>query len=113
MSKIAYVRGTNVVHVSAATLPRLGNIDLHTTTVCGTEIPTSWAETPRPTETYFESDLRRCKRCESKSIEGVPAFDYEEELASLSPHGRCDTCGAPCDSHGCTRDRAHLTAVEA
>lgn len=28
------------------------------------------------------------------------------------PHGRCDTCGAPCDADGCTTDRNHPIALE-
>lgn len=28
-------------------------------------------------------------------------------------HGRCDTCGAPCDERGCTVDLAHVVAIEA
>lgn len=27
------------------------------------------------------------------------------------PMGRCDSCGAPCDPFGCTRDREHIVAV--
>lgn len=28
------------------------------------------------------------------------------------PHGRCDTCGAPCDEHGCTTSRDHQVAID-
>lgn len=28
-------------------------------------------------------------------------------------HGRCDTCGAPCDERGCTIDREHKVAIDA
>lgn len=28
----------------------------------------------------------------------------------IGVHGRCDSCGAPCDTDGCTRDRAHVAA---
>lgn len=26
------------------------------------------------------------------------------------PYGRCDTCGAPCDSHGCSKVSTHVVA---
>ncbi len=36
------------------------------------------------------------------------------DAALLSPRGRCDTCGAPCDPEtgDCTRDPGHQTAIE-
>lgn len=89
MSKIAYVAPwvaptsykRVAVHVSVSTEKFLG-ADLHDTTLCGTKVPTTgWREVPRPTESGWESNLSRCKRCERKRVEGVPAFDYEEELA--------------------------------
>lgn len=36
-----------------------------------------------------------------------------EDDAAMSPHGRCDTCGAPCDAAGCTTDRGHAAALDA
>lgn len=42
------------------------------------------------------------------------ATDLIEQLFedADSAYGHCDTCGAPCDGHGCTADRAHLTAID-
>ena len=39
------------------------------------------------------------------AVDGL--LDQLDEEAS-GPFGRCDTCGARCDEHGCMRDRAHL-----
>lgn len=100
MSKIAYVRtaGSFTIHVSISTGKYLG-ADMHDVTVCGTNIRIGlWTEAPRPTEIGAESNLSRCKRCDRKRIEGVPAFDYEEELAGrASIHDplltECADCG--------------------
>lgn len=41
--------------------------------------------------------------------------DPDDDCYDLSgkplPYGRCDTCGAPCDSDGCTADRGHQVAL--
>lgn len=34
-----------------------------------------------------------------------------EHTPATELHGHCDTCGAPCDDEGCTRDRQHLAAL--
>lgn len=81
MASIAYVHtlGRPTVHISVAEGKWL-NDDLHTTTLCGERIVAGyWREAPRPTETGFESDFRRCKKCASKKIEGTPAFDYDPQ----------------------------------
>ena len=40
-------------------------------------------------------------------------FDGEpvDETDGTWPWGRCDTCGAPCSSEGCTVDLTHETAI--
>jgi hypothetical protein len=46
------------------------------------------------------------------SLLGVP----DDEVDTLNPYGRCDTCGWPCDSDGCMNNRKHeiaLSGVEA
>jgi len=89
MSRIAYVRQatSQVVHVSLST-ERHRTFDVHDATLCGQRIQygLAWVEAPRPTETGMESDLRRCKKCDRKRVEGVPAFDYEEELAARTSY---------------------------
>lgn len=37
----------------------------------------------------------------------ITALDEDER----SEFGRCDTCGAPCNEHGCSVDPSHRTAM--
>lgn len=39
-------------------------------------------------------------------------FGEHDETDGTWPHGRCDTCGAPCDELGCSVDRNHVVALE-
>jgi hypothetical protein len=43
-----------------------------------------------------------------------PKDDCYDESGQFLPRGRCDTCGAPCDSEEgfCTEDRSHKTAID-
>lgn len=36
----------------------------------------------------------------------------DDDDPSMSPYGRCDSCGALCDSQGCTIDRAHEASID-
>lgn len=46
-----------------------------------------------------------------ESMAELKAQLTDEDL--VSAHGRCDTCGAPCDHAGCTADRSHEAALPA
>lgn len=50
------------------------------------------------------TSLNATERAELAIWEGAALAD--------NPHGHCDTCGAPCDSEGCTRDRSDVAALE-
>jgi len=39
-------------------------------------------------------------------------LDAIEEAASMTEHGRCDECGAPCNSEGCVIEVGHTAAQE-
>lgn len=43
-----------------------------------------------------------------------PPVDHDErvdENGNWYPYGRCDTCGAPCDKNGCTKNQNHEIAI--
>lgn len=60
---------------------------------------------------YYSCTDGVVKEDESERVpaEPVPVAADEDEAGGV--HGRCDTCGAPCDAEGCTADRAHIAAV--
>lgn len=37
--------------------------------------------------------------------------ERQSQTGEFYPHGRCDTCGAPCTANGCTRDETHVVAL--
>jgi hypothetical protein len=46
------------------------------------------------------------------TVEDVTIKAEEVDEVMGHPYGRCDSCGAPCDAHGCTRDREHVVALD-
>lgn len=78
----------------------------------------------------FSEALRMCKQWRndwagSRAVmvpEGQDATPYLQLVAGprdetvgedgeFLPYGRCDSCGAPCDAVGCTKDMRHVVAI--
>lgn len=48
------------------------------------------------------------------TVDLKPLSHYDEcydENGDPYPYGRCDTCGAPCNEGGCTKDQGHEIAL--
>lgn len=45
-------------------------------------------------------------------VADMPDTDETYVDGKFNPYGRCDTCGAPCDVNGCTKDAFHLVALD-
>jgi hypothetical protein len=43
---------------------------------------------------------------------GPSPLDVPDDEDLAGDFGRCDTCGVPCDEHGCIADRSHAHAID-
>lgn len=79
---------------------------------CGQDITAYWRDARG--EPTCEECERELFETQDRARHDHTAQDPNDEVYWVDgcriEHGRCDTCGQPCDESGCTQDRQHTTA---